>query len=59
MQLLESLVVRLGTAGELVKFFLENKWWWLVPALVVLLLFVALALLAQTSPLAPFIYTLF
>lgn len=51
--------VRFGVVGELFCFFWTNKRWWLVPMLIVLFVFGALALLAQSSAIAPFIYTLF
>jgi hypothetical protein len=47
-----------GFAGELVAFLRENRKWWLVPILVVLVLVGALILLGGTAA-APFIYTLF
>jgi len=50
---------RLSIGSELLRFFLQNKWWWLTPLLLVLLLFGLLVAFAQTSPVAPFIYTLF
>jgi hypothetical protein len=50
---------RLGIAGELVSFFWENKRWWMVPMIVVLLLMGVLLVVAQSSAIAPFIYTLF
>ncbi|MGO9272291.1 MAG: DUF5989 family protein [Terriglobia bacterium] len=50
---------RFGIAGELLGFFLANKRFWLVPMIVVLLLFGVLIVLAQSSVIAPFIYTLF
>ncbi|HLW87382.1 MAG: DUF5989 family protein [Terriglobales bacterium] len=49
----------LGVAGELFSFFMNNKRWWLVPMIVVLFLLGALIVLAQSSAIAPFIYTLF
>ena len=54
-----NLTSRLGIAGELLQFFWQNKWWWLTPIILVLLLFAALAIFAQGSAIAPFIYTLF
>ena len=42
-----------------VPFFRQAKWWWLTPAIVVLVTFTALILFAEDSPVAPFIYTLF
>ncbi len=40
-------------------FFKENRKWWLVPIVLVLILLGALIMLTQGSALAPFIYTLF
>jgi hypothetical protein len=50
---------RFGIAGELVSFLLENKRWWMAPMLITLFLFAVLLILAQSSAIAPFIYTLF
>jgi len=50
---------RLGLVGQLLSFFWTNKRWWLVPMLVTLFLFGVLIVLAQSSAIAPFIYTLF
>lgn len=50
---------RFGTIGELFCFFWSNKKWWLVPMLVSLFLFGVLIVLAESSAIAPFIYTLF
>lgn len=44
---------------ELWAFMRERKKFWLVPLLVVLLLFGSLIVLTQGSAVAPFIYTLF
>jgi hypothetical protein len=44
--------------AELWQFLHENKKWWLLPILVVLLLFGVLVVLSGTGA-APFIYTLF
>ncbi len=35
-----------------------RKKWWLLPMLIVIVIFGLLLVFAQTSPLAPFIYTL-
>jgi len=50
---------KLSLFSELWSFLRERKKWWLAPILVFLILFGALIVLAQTSALAPFIYTLF
>ena len=49
---------RFGVVGELFYFW-QNKRWWLIPMLVGLFLLGALIVLAQSSAIAPFIYTLF
>ena len=59
MGFLEGLTNRMGIAGELIKFFLQNKWWWLTPMILLLLIFGLLIIFAQSSAIAPFIYTLF
>ena len=59
MRIVESLLSRMGIAGELLEFFLHHKWWWLTPMILVLLLVGGLIIFAQSSAIAPFIYTLF
>ena len=44
---------------ELWQFLSEQKKYWLVPIVVVILLFGLLLIFAQGSAVAPFIYTLF
>ena len=50
---------RTGLFGEMWLFLKESKKWWLLPILVVLVAVSALLVFAQTSALAPFIYTIF
>jgi hypothetical protein len=50
---------RFGIAGELMSFFAKTKRWWLLPIIIVVLLIGVLLVLAQSSAIAPFIYTLF
>jgi hypothetical protein len=50
---------RTGVVGELWSFMRERKKWWLVPVIIVMLLVGSLLVFAQTSALAPFIYTIF
>ncbi len=59
MSFLKTATRRFGIAGELLAFFWGNKRWWMVPMIAVLLLFGILMILAQSSAIAPFIYTLF
>jgi hypothetical protein len=44
---------------ELWAFLRARKKFWLLPIIIVMVLFGALLVLAQTSAIAPFIYTLF
>ena len=50
---------RAGTIKELFTFLWENRLWWIIPFVVVLLLVGILIVFAQTSPVAPFMYALF
>jgi len=59
MRFLDGLINRMGIAGDLLTFFVHNKWWWLTPMILALLLVAALIIFAQSSAIAPFIYTLF
>ena len=38
MGFLDGLTNRMGIAGELLQFFLNHKWWWLTPMILVLLI---------------------
>lgn len=49
----------IDTLGELFQLMWRRKLWWLIPMVVVLLIFAGLLALAGTSGLGPFIYTLF
>jgi hypothetical protein len=46
-------------AGELWSFLKVRKKWWLLPIILILLVVGALLVFAQSSVLAPFIYTVF
>ena len=54
-----GLLSRLGILGELLRFMWKRKLWWLIPMIVVLVLFAVLLVFAQGSAVGPFIYTLF
>jgi len=56
---MESFISRLGIMGDLLLFFWQNKWWWLTPMVIMLLGLGGLIIFAQSSAIAPFIYTLF
>jgi hypothetical protein len=59
MRFVTGFIDRLGIAGELLAFFWQHKWWWLAPLTLLLLVFGFLIIFAQSSAVAPFIYTLF
>jgi len=50
---------KLGIMNELMVFLWERKLWWMMPMVLTLLLFGLLILFAESSAVAPFIYTLF
>ena len=50
---------RVRIAGELLAFFRYNKRWWMFPMVLALLFIGVLVILAESSAIAPFIYTLF
>ena len=48
-----------GVVNELLSFLWQRKLWWLMPMVVVLLVFGLLLVFASASGIGPFIYTLF
>jgi len=50
---------RIGIMGELLSFLWQRKLWWMMPMVFVLLILGILMIFAQSSAIAPFIYTLF
>lgn len=59
MSWLGRLWTRFQTAGELLQFLWERKLWWLFPMVLMLLMIGGLMIFAQSSAIAPFIYTVF
>ncbi len=55
----KRLASKLGIFGELLVFLWRRKLWWMIPMIVVLVLFGLLLIFTQSSAVAPFIYTLF
>lgn len=55
----KRLISKLGIFGELLVFLWKRKLWWMIPMIVVLVLFGLLLIFTQSSAVAPFIYTLF
>jgi hypothetical protein len=50
---------RAGIVAEVFQFLWETKLWWMAPMIILLLLLGILIIFAETSPVAPFVYTLF
>jgi Family of unknown function (DUF5989) len=44
---------------ELTSFLKQEKKWWLLPLCVILVLMTVLIVIAESSAIAPFVYTLF
>ncbi len=59
MPCIRSLFGRFRIASELLQFFWARKLWWMMPMLILLVIFGFLMMFAQGSAIAPFIYTLF
>jgi len=55
----KNFIVKLGILGELLVFLWHRKLWWLIPMIIILVLFGLLLIFTQGSAVAPFIYTLF
>ena len=56
---MNKLLARMGIFRELLAFLWERKLWWLAPMVVILILFGLFLVFAQSSAIAPFIYSLF
>ncbi len=52
-------MAKMSVVREFITFLKQEKKYWLAPMLIVLLLFGLLIVFAQSSAVAPFIYTLF
>lgn len=55
----KTLAIRAGIISSLFRFLWRNKLWWLIPVILMLVVFFLIMVFAQSSPLGPFIYTLF
>lgn len=56
---MKSFVSKFGIFTELLNFLWHRKLWWLIPLIVILVLFGLLLIFVGGSAVAPFIYTLF
>ncbi len=59
MGLIRALTSYLQIVGELMASLWHLKRWWATPLVIILMVFALLFLLASTTGIAPFIYTLF
>ncbi|MCD6521552.1 hypothetical protein J7K56_02130 [Candidatus Calescamantes bacterium] len=50
---------KLGIIREFLVFLWKRKLWWLIPFILVIIIFATLLIFAQFSGISPFIYTLF
>ena len=48
-----------GVVGEIFTYLWQNKLWWLIPMVLVLLMFGVLLVFASATGIGPFIYSLF
>jgi hypothetical protein len=55
----QGMLTNAGVVGEVLTFLWKRKRWWLIPMVAALLIFGLFLILATTSGIAPFIYTLF
>ena len=50
---------KISILKELFEFLINNKKWWLMPIVLILVMFGTIIVLAEGSALAPFIYAIF
>lgn len=58
-QHMKKYLEKFSTVRELLKFFWDNRLWWMIPFVVTLIVVALLLIFAQSSPIAPFLYTAF
>jgi hypothetical protein len=54
-----SMASNFGVVSELLSFLWNRKLWWLIPMVIVLMIFGLLFIFASASGIGPLIYTLF
>ncbi|MGB1040806.1 MAG: DUF5989 family protein [Flavobacteriales bacterium] len=50
---------KLSTLGQLFGFLWKRRKFWLIPIIIILVMLILLALLGESSVVAPFIYSIF
>ena len=58
-KIIKAITGRFATGAELMRFFWESKLGWMIPVVMLLLAVGFLMIFAQSTPIAPFIYTIF
>ncbi len=56
---MERIGARCGIVGRLCQYLWRERLWWMIPMIVLLMVFAGLIMFSQSSAVAPFIYTLF
>jgi hypothetical protein len=51
------MITKIETLGSLARFLWKRKLWWILPMLIIFLIFGFLALVVGSSPLAPILYS--
>lgn len=59
MNVLRDLAIRFRIITRLFKYLWDNKMWWLIPLVALLVVFGAIIVLGHSTPLGPLIYTIF
>jgi presenilin-like A22 family membrane protease len=59
MSVIRDITAKLGIAGELLGFLWQQKLWWMIPMVAVLLVFGIVIVVGSSTGVGPFVYTLF
>ena len=59
MNVIRDLAIRFRVVTRLFRYFWDNKMWWLIPLVALLVVFGAVIVLGHATPLGPLIYTIF
>lgn len=55
----KSILLKFNIFIELLTFLWKRKLWWLIPLIIILVMFGLLLIFTQSSPVSSFIYSLF
>ncbi|MAW67289.1 MAG: DUF5989 family protein [Dehalococcoidia bacterium] len=59
MSIIKSFKSKFMILSELIKFLWQAKLWWMIPMIVVMIVLSMIIIFGTSTPLGPFIYTLF